>query len=171
LTKIFKIPKNVRPTARKISVQPTQIRTWKRKLPTGTGISTATPEGEILQGKRFKKEGQGLRSNGGKRKCALSKDVIDKLQVFYDSKRFADLGVTLRLMTAECRLLDPSVCSLSSNALEGRVYRLLVKWDASWRCGTHKAQNTRHDAVVMNEFRSYVRMKARILGVDCQDKT
>jgi hypothetical protein len=34
------------------------------------------------------------------------------LEAFYDGKRNADLGVLLRLMTAECRLLDLSVLSL-----------------------------------------------------------
>jgi hypothetical protein len=69
-------------------------------------------------------------------------------------------------MMVECQKLEPSGNSLSSKALEGRVYRLLIKWDALWRFGTHKAQNTRHDTVVMDDFQSYVQMKAKILGVD-----
>jgi hypothetical protein len=123
--KAISIPKNVWPTARKFSVQPTEIRIWKRKFTgsasfhptTGTGISTATPEGESLPRKCFKKEGLGLQFDGGGRKCALQKDVTDKFLVFYDGKRFADLGIALRLMTAECRLFDPSICLLSSKLL------------------------------------------------------
>jgi hypothetical protein len=42
-----------------------------------------------------------------------------------------------------------------------------VRWDASWNRGTHKAQNTRHDIVVMNDICLYVCLKASILGVDC----
>jgi hypothetical protein len=61
--------------------------------------------------------------------------VTNKLEMFYDGKINKDIGVMLRLMTAECRLLDPSldpsVSSISSKAIEGRVYCLLVKWDAS----------------------------------------
>jgi hypothetical protein len=117
--------------------------------------------------KRFKKFA-GSRFGGGDRKPLLNDGVINSLKQFYDVKREEDLGVTLRLMMAECRLLDQSACTLSPKALEGRVYRLLVKWDASWRRGTHKAQNTRHDIVVMNDFSSYVRLKASILGVDCR---
>jgi transposase-like protein len=168
VTEAYSIPRNLRPTARKFNVQANQIRLWKRKFDGGSFPALSHDDTSIdgEHAKRFKKDNS--RFTGGGRKCSLSKDVINKLKRFYDGKRNEDLGVSLRLMTAECRLLDPSVSSISSKALEGRVYRLLVKWDASWRRGTHKAQNTRHDIVVMNEFRSYVRMKASLLGVDCR---
>jgi hypothetical protein len=62
------------------------------------------------------------------------------------------MGILLRLMTLECRILDPSVLPLSSMALKGSIYRLLLTWDASWHRETHKAQKTHHDAGAMREF-------------------
>jgi hypothetical protein len=112
--------------------------------------------------KQFKKDNS--RFTGGGEKYSLSKDVINKLESFHDGKRNEDCGALLQPMTAEFQFLDSSI---SSKALEGRVYNLPVKWDASWNCGTHKAQNTRHDIVVMNEFQLYVMMKASLLGTDC----
>jgi transposase-like protein len=176
VTEAFATPRNLRATARKFSIQPTQIRSWKRKFDENCEAATSTTQQQqdCITGtctsntaKRFKKN-VGSRFGGGGRKCALQKDVIESLKKFFEGKRDDDLGVTLRLMMAECRILDPATCSLSMKALEGRVYRLLVKWNASWRRGTHKAQNTRHDIVVMNDFRSYVNMKAKLLGVDCR---
>jgi hypothetical protein len=71
-------------------------------------------------------------------------------------------------MTAECRIIDPSVLPLLSMAFEGRIYCLLMKWDVSWRRGTHTTQNTRHDVVIMREFCLYVKFKASLLGIDCR---
>jgi hypothetical protein len=110
----FSIPKIVQPTAWTFSVQPTQIRIWKGKFAGCANchqtILSETPEAESTLAKSYKEEGRSLRFAGGGRKCALHKDVIEKLQVFYEGKRFADLGVMLRLMTAECRHLDQSLC-------------------------------------------------------------
>jgi hypothetical protein len=150
----YSIPRNLRPTAHKFNVQANQIRLWKRKFDGGS-CPAQSHDNTIIDGenaKWLKKDNS--RFTGGGWNCSLSKDVINNFEMFYDRKRNEDVGVSLRQMTAECRLLDPSVSSFSSKAHQGHVYRLLVKWDASWRRGTHKAQNTRHDIVVMNEFRS-----------------
>jgi hypothetical protein len=133
------MPRNLRATACKFSVQPTQKRIWKSMFDKNCVPALAhgdTGTGEE-KSKRLKKNS---RFSGGGRKCALCKETVDRLEAFYDGKRNADLGVSLRLMTAECRLVDPSVLSLSPMALDGRIYRLLMKWDASWRRGTHNAQ-------------------------------
>jgi transposase-like protein len=168
----FALPKNLHATARKFSIQPTQICTWKKKfdsvaVTSSDTTTTGNDNTDKPSPKRFKKCTES-RFGGGGRKPLLNDGVIKSLKQFYNGKREEDIGVTLRLMMTECRLLDQSACTLSAKALEGRVYRLLVKWDASWRRGTHKVQNTRHDIVVMNDFRLYVRLKASILGVNCR---
>jgi hypothetical protein len=47
------------------------------------------------------------------------------------SKKGSD-GITLKRMMEECQRLDPESANISDKALESRIYRLLVKWDALW---------------------------------------
>jgi transposase-like protein len=104
----FSSPRNLRATARKFSVQPTQICIWKRKFEGAPGAgsnleiitttTTASNDSKTLS-KRIKKC-TGSRFGGGGRKPLLSKDVIQQLKEYYDGKGDEDLGVTLRLMMA-----------------------------------------------------------------------
>jgi hypothetical protein len=57
--------------------------------------------------------------------------LLGQVRVIFDGKRNVDLGVPLRLITADCRLLDPSILQFSSMAFEGRINCLLMKWDES----------------------------------------
>jgi transposase-like protein len=110
----FSSPRNLHTTAWKFSVQPTQICIWKRKFEVALGAgsnlenittTTASNNSKTLS-KRFKKCTDSRFGSGGQ-KPLLSKDVIQQLKEYYDGKRDEDLGVTLQLMMAECRLVDP----------------------------------------------------------------
>jgi DDE superfamily endonuclease len=100
-------------------------------------------------------------------KMLYVRSQIDQLEAFYAGERKADLGVSLRLIREECCIRHPSALPFSSMALDGRIYCLLKKWDACWRCGPHKAQNTRHVVKVMREVCLYGTFKASPLGVEC----
>ena len=79
-------------------------------------------------------------------------ELIAGLKLFFENSRDEDFSVSLRLMVAQAKLLSPAATAgVSTRALESRIYRLLQKWDYTWRRGTHKAQNTRHDVVIMEE--------------------
>ncbi len=102
----YAIPRNLRATAHKFTVQANQIRIWKRKFDENCAPALShDTTGEGDKAKRFKKDNSVSRFIGGGRKCALDKDVVSHLEKFYDGKGSEDLGVTLRLMTAECRLV------------------------------------------------------------------
>jgi DDE superfamily endonuclease len=108
------------------------------------------------------------RGEGGGRKCSLSGELIVDLKGVFDALRDEDYGVSLRIMVTELRRLSPaSVIGCSESAINSRVYRLLRKWDNTWRRGTHKAQNTRHSSEVIGDFLEYFRLKFRLLRVDC----
>ncbi len=98
----------------------------------------------------------------------LSARLVVELKVFFDSLRDEDFGVSLRIMVTELRRLSPeAIDGCTEGSINSRVYRLLRKWDNTWRRGTHKAQNTRHTTEVIEDFLEYFRMKFRLMGVDC----
>jgi hypothetical protein len=72
----------------------------------------------------------------------------------------------VRLIAAETRRIDPVSCAaIQSDALRMRVYRLLNRWEKSWRRSTHKAQNTRLSDHVIVDFQEMVKEKIEMLGV------
>jgi hypothetical protein len=96
------------------------------------------------------------------------RELIAEMKTFFDTSRDEDFSVSLRLMIAQVRLLSPMTTSgIPNSTLEACIYRLLQKWDVTWRQGTHKAQTTRHSQLVIEDFQSYIWMKLKLLGVDC----
>jgi hypothetical protein len=55
--------------------------------------------------------------------------------------------------------------NLKEDAIRMRLWRLLKKWNASYRRATHKAQNTKFFNVVINDFAEYFHNNVRMLGV------
>jgi transposase-like protein len=91
----YSMPQNLRETARRFSLQTTQIRIWKRKFDKNCAPSSAHADETSAREERSKQFKKNSRFSGGGRKCALLKETIDKLKAFYDGKRNADLGVPL----------------------------------------------------------------------------
>jgi hypothetical protein len=86
----------------------------------------------------------------------------------FDALRNEDFGATLRIMVTELFCLSPNVViGCTDCAINSHVYRLLRKWDSSWRQGTDKAQNMRPYMEVIEAFLEYFRMKFCLMGVDC----
>jgi hypothetical protein len=106
------------------------------------------------------------RKVGGGRKKEISHDTANNLKIWFDMRRAENLSVTLKLIAAEARRVDPTVNELTRIALKHRLYRLLASWDVTWRRCTHKAQNTRHSSHICNDFAAYVKEKIRILNID-----
>ncbi len=168
LTEAYAEQRSVKRVARKYNVQPNQLRKWKRHFESnGAGAAVTDPTLPSLCPRRAK--GYIVtRELGGGRKNLFPEELIADLKLFFENSRDEDYSVSLRLMVAQAKLLSPTVTAgVSTRAIEYRIYRLLQKWDVTWRRGTHKAQNTRHDLVIEQEFHSYVQQKIRLLGVDC----
>jgi transposase-like protein len=196
----YSTEKNIRATARKYSVQPHQLREWKR-LRLDEELALALENEQIVQRRataavranlmeannnevdddetsvqrqaadqdsrrKRKRSKSACRKTGGGRKCIFQAQTISDLKGFFDEARESDLSINIRVMMAQAKLLDPVECSyITETALQHRVYRLLRKWNVSWRRGTHKAQNTRHSAKVMRDFHTYIRNKIGLLGI------
>ena len=72
----------------------------------------------------------------------------------------------MRGCIATVKKYDPSTVDLTYKALQSRIYRLLLKWDITYRRRTHKAQNTRFSESICNEFINYVNDKVKMMKVD-----
>jgi transposase-like protein len=141
----YSTPHNIKPVARKYNVQPHQIREWRKFVDSDTTNTTACDSTSTTVKTR-------RRVAGGGRKCLLSARLVAELKGFFDSLRDEDFGVSLRIMTTELRRLSPeAVDGCTEGSINSRVYRLLRKWDNTWRRGTHKAQNTRHTTEVIED--------------------
>ena len=118
--------------------------------------------------KRRKRQSKAHRIGGGGRKCKLRPETIESLKSFFDEYRAKNFTINIRLMLAQVRRLEPTVLQTCSSeyALRHRIYRLLAKWNITWRKGTHQAQNTRHTSKLMRDFHRYVRNKIDLLGVE-----
>ncbi len=170
LAEAYAEPRSVKRVARKYNVQTNQLRQWKQHIEcdrdSDTEADPAIPSSCSKRVRRFEL----CHKIGAGRKNSFSSELIAGLKTFFENSRDEDFSISLRLMVAQAKLLSPTLSSdVSTRALESRIYRLLQKWDVTWRRGTHKAQNTRHNIEVQNDYHSYITMKIRLLGVDCSD--
>jgi hypothetical protein len=90
--------------------------------------------------------------------------MMDGLKVFYFEQRSLTISVSVMQWRIHARNINEAEvdATLSTNneqpnhAIKQRVYRLLKTWNQSWRRGTHRAQNTRYEISIQNDFTSYV---------------
>jgi transposase-like protein len=110
---------------------------------------------------------------GTGRKSLFSKNMMNGLKDFYFEQRELTNSVSVMQLRIHARSIsEVEVDSiLSTNVIKPnhvvnqRLYRLLSKWDQSWRRGTHRAQNTRYEISVQNDFTSYLNQKIKRLGI------
>jgi DDE superfamily endonuclease len=104
---------------------------------------------------------------GGGRKSVIPPDKIHQLKMYFIDQREDDFPVTMPLLVSYLRASDPILFhdNISYSILQKRILRLLHKWNASYRKGTHKAQNTRFSYTKMRNFHTYIRMKMKMLGI------
>jgi hypothetical protein len=113
------------------------------------------------------------RCPGGGRKSVFSENMMDGLKAFYFEQRELTNSVSvMQLRIHDRNINDAEVDAILSNnvlqpnhAIKQRLRRLLKTWDQLWRRGTHRAQNTRYEISIQNDFTSYVNQKIKRLGI------
>jgi transposase-like protein len=140
IAEAYALPLSVKSVARKYNVQPNQIRRWKRnftangELNVDGSLDPATLQISCVR--RRTRRVELCRQAGAGRKCLFSDKLIAELKDFFEKSRDEDFSISLRLMMAQAKLLSPETTLMVANtALESRIYRLLRKWDVSWRRG------------------------------------
>ena len=137
--------KNLKPTARKYNVQPSQIRRWKKKL----------DEFENEEGLTSAKKKRILSSKTLHKGCARKdENKYDELKLYFENLRNMDRIVTVGMLCLELKRVSMSDAPISS--LQKRLYRWLGNESIVQRRVTHVAQNTRHDEDAINNFVQYV---------------
>lgn len=165
----YAAPKNIKKTARKYNIQANQIRSWNKfMIENNEKVAVLTPDSKEY--KKFVSRNVNSvkyrRLTGAGRHVIFSSLTIAHLKKYVDDHRSIHLPVSLQSIHHQLIKFDPnSVVGVSEAAITHRLYRLLKKWNISWRRKTHTAQNTRHCQDVIEEFRSYVQKKIKFLRI------
>jgi len=141
----YHIERNIKPTALKYDVQPSQIRRWKKRLDQLLNQDGMTDEkkSHILTLKSTQ--------TGGPRK---ENDVYDLLKLYYENIRNMDRIVTVNMLCFEFMRLSETDAPMI--VLRKRIYRWLESERIVHRRVTHVAQNTHHDEDKIEGFVQYV---------------
>ena len=136
---------NIKPTACKHNVQPSQIRRWKKRLETllGQNGMTEAKKNHILSLKSTQK-GRHRTDN----------EAYESLKLYYENVRNMDRVVTVGMLSYELKRLTTTDVPMST--LRKRIYRWLENENIVQRRVTHVAQNTRHDESRIEGFVQYV---------------
>ena len=138
--------KNIRPTALKYSVQPNQIRRWKKTL-------DSILRQEDLSDSRLQHILE-LKSTQTGRPKKDQDEVYSKLKEFYDERRSNDRIVTVNMLYYEMKRLTGT--ESPKTAIVQRIYRFMAREQIVKRRITHVAQNTRHETDIIDGFVNYV---------------
>lgn len=141
----FASERNVKPTARKYGIQPSNIRRWKKTLDTMS--KEQIPEAK----KRHVLSLSTLHE--GRPRVQASK--YDQLRLFYENLRNSGRVVTTSMLCFELRRLDPFI-DVALPVLRQRIRRWLRSEGIVQRRATHVAQRTRHDEKIIDDFVQYV---------------
>ena len=155
---------NIKPTADKYVIQPSQIRRWKKHI-----------DSILFQSDLSDSKIEHVLTLKSTQKGAPMKDddeVYSKLRKFYDDTRNNGRVVTVNMLCYEMKRITGSESRIS--ILRHRVRRWLGREQIVQRRVTHIAQNTRHDVSKMEGFVKYVNeqivcgrfLKANVVNID-----
>jgi len=146
----YSLPNNIKPTSRKYEVKPDQIRRWKRIIEKEETVEMESNKKSRLQ--------EASTSHSGPKK--RDDYCYEELKEYYSNLRSLSRMVTVKMLCQEYRRLNPTV-PITENALQKRIRRWLEKENIVQRSVTHVAQNTRHDASLLEDFTAYVNEQIR----------
>jgi hypothetical protein len=166
---------SLKSTARKYGVEACQIRRWKRafdKAMEQAVIATSQPglrSQSISRVFRRLSSTNRHRFKAGGRPTLFTEDFLSKIKKVVDNRRAANLSVSMHIIRLESRKLHPTIFDkIAETAFNQRMYRMMKKWDVSWRRKTTNAkvaQNTRHTQEVKAEYLKYFKFKIKLLNV------
>jgi hypothetical protein len=147
-------PNHIRATALKYEVQPRDIRFWSR------GFAVAKTQ---FSPRKWKAKSRGYSLTPGR--AAKHGDKDDALASYLDNLRKDDRPVTVSLLCAEYKRLNPEDCEVPNFLIRQRIYRWMTRKHYCIRRITHQAQNTRHCADLIADWVDYICNQIKMLGV------
>jgi transposase-like protein len=167
---------NIRATARKHNIQPSQIRGWKESLQQAVATTEerirATGNQTTIRREYCRLQStKRSRYKAGGRKTTFSNEFLKRIKEYIDERRRDDKTVTMQMIKVEALRIDPTL-DIGDDAFRLRMYRMMRKWEVSWRRRTTTAkcpQNTRHTMSVIEEFIRYFNYKVTLLDITLDD--
>jgi len=91
-------------------------------------------------------------------------DWYEELKEYYNNIRSLNRVVTVKMLRPEYRRLNPTA-TVTESALNKRMYRWLRQENIVQRAVTHVAQNTRHEASIVEDFVIYINEQIRSISL------
>ena len=145
----YSVPKNIRPTAERWDVSPSQIRRWNRRLAIILNQKSSTERQHIMNLHTTQKG-----------RPRINDELYAALKLYYENTRRSDRVVSVKMLVYELqRLLIESGQGeedIKFSALRSRVYRWCYRNRIVQRRITHVAQNSTYDPQKVADFVSYI---------------
>jgi hypothetical protein len=142
--------KGLKSVARKHDLPPKCLRRWRQQR---SGVMTTA---SILCDSTSRHQFLNRRSLHPGRKPKTIYSTLGIILKMYRDLREQDRVVTLNLLAAELKRLDPGARNVIMPALRRLINRHLIKFGVVRQCVTHVAQNTRHDMTVKAGYVAFV---------------
>ena len=154
LAEAYHIPENVKATAKKYSILPTNICQWKKRIATiKTNVSSKSWENIKLN------------KQSGAAGMLLHKNIFPQLAQFFENFQAAHRVVTVNMLCAEYKRLSGEEDTLNV-VVRHRIYRWMAREGICNRQITHQAQNTHHCEIQMKDFVEYINFQIQNLNIN-----
>jgi hypothetical protein len=166
---------SIKATARKYGVEPSQIRSWKKSFNDAmtkaveAPVYVGRPNPTITKLYRRLNSNHRSRAKAGGRPTLFNEEFLSKIKTIIDDRRRQNLGVQMSIIRNEARKIDPQHFDrIAETAFNSRMYRMMKKWEISFRRRTTTAkvpQNTRHVETVTQEFVKYFKFQVKLMDL------
>jgi len=151
----FSAPRMVKPTARKWSVQPTQIRKWRQQMQQDAALP-AYPYPRTVEERTIVKTHKLVKTRNEGRPTTTPNDLLQQLLPYIEGLRERGNAVSTTTVTLELLRMAPDLLNVGFVPLRRRVLRFLKKHHYTFRVVTHKAQNHRYHAMVIDDWVGHI---------------
>ncbi|MFN9656651.1 MAG: transposase [Dolichospermum sp.] len=148
-------PRHVRLTARKWRVQPVQIRRWRVQLQ-ADAVLPAYPYPRTIEERTIIKDHKKLKTRNEGRPVETPEELLNGLLPYVDGLRDSGNSVSTTVVTLELLRRSPQLLQVGFVPLRRRVLRFLKRHHYTFRVVTHKAQNHRYHAMVIDDWVGYI---------------
>jgi hypothetical protein len=149
----------LKPAARQLNINLMTIKRWKWKA----------DELLALSNERGFDATRRIRVPGSGRPTLISKDIEGQLIAYFDEQRGIGINVNVRKLYLFACLIDDSYKDMDCLHVKRRIWKMLCHHKIVLRRTTHQAQNTRHCAIVISDWISYIKGDMSMYGIghDC----
>ena len=149
----YHTPGNVKATAKKYLILPTNIRQWKKRIATiKSNVSSKSWENIKLN------------KQSGAAGMFLHKNIFPQLAQFFENFQAAHRVVTVNMLCAEYKKLSGEE-DISNGIVRHRIYRWMAREGICNQQITHQAQNTHHCEIQMKNFVEYINFQIQNLNI------